>query len=98
MYGTPIRYQPVSVEERLAFFDALGYPRTYDPSNKPSADGHMWASDELLSADQAMADGYQAILSHHVQFITGRAPETLRSVMTRCRGLRYDKIDAEGPD
>ncbi len=60
----------------------------------PSADGHLWASDELVSAEVAMAEGYQAVLSHHVQQITGREPETLRSVMEKVRSVRYDRIDS----
>ncbi|MBA4865168.1 SDR family oxidoreductase [Streptomyces sp. PSKA54] len=94
VHGVPIEYVPVSAEERLAFFDSVGIPRTYDPNMPPSADGHMWASDELVSAEVAIAEGYQAILSHHVKHITGQGPESLRSVMERCRSLRYDEIDA----
>jgi NAD(P)H dehydrogenase (quinone) len=92
VYDTPLTYVPVSEEERLAFFDSVGLPRTYDPSMKPSADGHLWASDELVTADLAVAQGYQAILSHHVSMLTGRTPEDLRSVMQRVKSLRYDQI------
>lgn len=91
VYHTPITYAPVSAEERLAFYDSLGIPRTYDPEMPPSADGHMWASDELVSAEVAIAEGYQAILSHHVKHITGHEPESLRSVTRRCKSLRYDQ-------
>lgn len=92
VHGIPIKYVPVSPDERLAFFDSLGIPRTYDPSMPPSADGHMWASDELVSAEVAVSAGYQAVLSHHVEHITGREPETLRSVMERVKSVRYDQI------
>ena len=92
VYGMPITYAPVSQEERLAFFDSTGMPRTYDPTMPPSADGHMWASDELVSADVSQAEDYQAILTHHVKQLTGRSPETLRSVMERVkRALRPDR-------
>jgi NAD(P)H dehydrogenase (quinone) len=94
VYGSPITYSPVTPEERFKFFDSLGIPRTYDPDMPPSADGHMWASDELVSADMAIGEGYQAILSGHVQQITGRAPEDLRSVMERVKSMRYDQIDS----
>ncbi|MBW8799010.1 MAG: SDR family oxidoreductase [Streptomyces sp.] len=94
VHGVPVKYAPVSVEERLAFFDSVGIPRTYDPSMPPSADGHMWASDELISAEVAISEGYQAIMSHHVKHITGREPVPLRSVMERCKSLRYDEIGA----
>ncbi|XVQ09654.1 SDR family oxidoreductase [Spirillospora sp. CA-255316] len=94
VHGTPIKYIRVSADERLAFYDSIGIPRTYDPTMPPSADGHMWASDELVSADVAIAEGYQAVLSHHVKQLTGREPEPLRSVMERVKLVRYDQIDA----
>ncbi|WP_330280477.1 MULTISPECIES: NAD(P)H-binding protein [unclassified Streptomyces] len=94
VHRTPVKYVPVSAEDRLAFFDSVGIPRTYDPNMPPSADGHMWASDELVSAEVAIAEGYQAILSHHVEHITGQDAESLRSVTERCKSLRYDETDA----
>lgn len=95
VHGVPVKYAPVSAEERLAFYDSVGIPRTYDPDMPPSADGHMWASDELVSAEVAIAEGYQAVMSHHVKHITGQEPVSLRSVMERCKSLRYDEIAAQ---
>lgn len=91
-HGKPMAYDPVTPEERLAFLDSVGYPRTYDPDMPMSADGHMWASDELVSADMAIAQGYQAILSNHVEMLTGQRPEPLREVFRRCGDLRYDQL------
>ncbi|MEH0632629.1 MULTISPECIES: SDR family oxidoreductase [Streptomyces] len=95
VHGTPITYVPQTEEERLAFFDSVGLPRTYDPDMPPSSEGHMWASDELVTADLAVAEGYQALLSHHVKLLTGREPERLRTVMERVKGVRYDQIEDE---
>ncbi|MFB9126054.1 SDR family oxidoreductase [Paraburkholderia dipogonis] len=94
VYGVPIEYVPVTAEERLAYFDSVGIPRTYDPSMALSTDGHMWASDELVTADVSQAEDFQAILTHHVKQITGRMPESLRSVMERVKSVRYDQIGA----
>ncbi|MCR3721983.1 MULTISPECIES: NAD(P)H-binding protein [Prauserella salsuginis group] len=94
VYGRPIEYVPITAEERLAFYDSIGIPRTYDPDMPPSPDGHMWASDELVTAEIAIAKGYQAIQSRHVEQITGHEPEPLRTVMERAKSMRYDKIDA----
>ncbi|OZC54804.1 NAD(P)-dependent oxidoreductase [Rhodococcus sp. RS1C4] len=91
-FGTDISYRPVSEQERLDFFDSVGMPRTYDPNMQPSPDGHMWASDELVSADVAVACGYQALLSRHVEQITGQPPISLRSVLDTMKGVRYDRI------
>lgn len=94
VHSTPIEYRPITSQERLAFFDAVGIPRTYDPTMPASPDGHHWASDELVSAEMAIAEGFQAVQSLHVKQITGRDPEPLRSVMERVRAIRYDEIDA----
>jgi NAD(P)H dehydrogenase (quinone) len=91
-FETPIEYRAVSEEQRLAYFDSVGLPRTYDPSMPPNAEGHRWASDELVSADLAIAGGYQSILSGHVEQITGRAPASLRSVLDTVKDVRYDRI------
>jgi NAD(P)H dehydrogenase (quinone) len=93
VYGVPITYHPLTEQERLAFFDSVGMPRTYDPNMPASPEGHMWASDELVSADVAVSEGYQALMSHAVKQITGREPERLRSVMERVKSVRYDQID-----
>jgi len=91
-HGAPMEYDAVTPEERLAFLDSIGYPRTYDPDMPMSADGHMWASDELVSADTAISLGYQAILTDHVKQLTGRDPESLREVFKRCGDKRYDEL------
>jgi NAD(P)H dehydrogenase (quinone) len=91
-HGSPMEYDAVTPEERLAFFDSIGYPRTYDPDMPLSADGHMWASDELVSADMAIAQGFQGILTDHVKQLTGRTPESLREVFARCGDKRYDEL------
>jgi NAD(P)H dehydrogenase (quinone) len=92
VYQKAIAYQPVSAEERLAFFDSIGVPRTYDPSNAPSAEGHLWASDELVTADVAQAQGYQALLSGHVEQLTGEPATALRSVMEAAKSRRYSDL------
>ena len=92
VYGVPLAYTPVTPEARLAFFDSIGIPRTYDPNMPASPDGHMWASDELVTADMAVAQGYQAVLSQHVKQITGQEPEPLRAVMERVKSMPYDRI------
>lgn len=94
IHGTAIRYNPITAEERLAFFDSIGIPRTYDPDMPPSQDGHLWASDELVSAEVAIAEGHQALLSHHVKMITGKDPVPLRTVMEQVKSVRYDHIGA----
>ena len=92
VFETEISYKPVTEQERLEFFDSVGMPRTYDPNMPPNPEGHMWASDELVSADLAVARGYQALLSGHIEQITGQPPASLRSVLESVKGVRYDQI------
>lgn len=89
-YGVPIRYVPVTPEQRYELFDAMGVPRKFDKAMAAHPDAHMWCSEEMVTADMAFAMNFHAILSHHVAFITGRAPASLREVFARCKGKEYD--------
>jgi NAD(P)H dehydrogenase (quinone) len=90
VYGVPITYKPVSVEARYAMFDAMGVPRTYAEGMDGHPDAHLWCSEEMVTADIAFQAGYHAILTHHVEFITGQKPEELRAVFDRCKGKDYN--------
>jgi NAD(P)H dehydrogenase (quinone) len=90
VYGVPISYQSVSVETRYAMLDAMGVPRTYAEGMDGHPDAHLWCSEEMVSADIAFQAGYHAILTHHVEFITGEKPATLRVVFERCKGKDYN--------
>jgi NAD(P)H dehydrogenase (quinone) len=39
-----------------------------------------WASEEMMSYERALGEGYFAVCSHHVQLITGRPALSLRDV------------------
>ena len=90
VYGVPIRYVPVSVEERYAMLDAMGVPRQYAEGMDGHPDAHLWCSDEMVTADVAFQAGYHGILTHHVEFITGQKPRSLREVFELCRGKDYN--------
>ena len=90
VYGVPIRYVPVSVEERYAMLDALGVPRQYAEGMDGHPDAHLWCSDEMVTADVAFQAGYHGILTHHVEFITGQKPRSLREVFELCKGKDYN--------
>jgi NAD(P)H dehydrogenase (quinone) len=90
VYGVPIRYTPVSVDERYAMFDAMGVPRKYDEGMDGHPDAHLWCSEEMVTADIAFQAGYHSILTHHVEFITGQKPASLRDVFDRCKGMDYN--------
>jgi NAD(P)H dehydrogenase (quinone) len=90
VYGVPIRYRSVSVDERYAMLDAMGVPRKYAEGMDGHPDAHLWCSEEMVSADIAFQAGYHAILTHHVEFITGEKPERLRAVFERCKRKDYN--------
>jgi NAD(P)H dehydrogenase (quinone) len=90
VYGVPIAYVSVSVDERYAMFDAMGVPRRYDKTMDSHPDAHLWCSEEMVSADIAFQAGFHSILTHHVEFITGEKPASLRDVFERCKGKDYN--------
>jgi NAD(P)H dehydrogenase (quinone) len=90
VYGVPITYRPVSVEARYVILDAMGVPRTYAEGMDGHPDAHLWCSEEMVTADIAFQAGYHAILTHHVEFITGSKPANLRAVFDRCKGKDYN--------
>jgi len=90
-YGVPVEYVPITAEQKLAQLDAMGVARHYDANMTAHPDMQMWASDELVSADIAWAQNYHAIVSRHVEFITGRKPRTLRDVFESCKGKTYEE-------
>jgi len=77
--GRPIEYVVVSHEEKQAQFDAAGIPRTYQEGVINELSG-PWASEEMMSYERALGEGYFAVCSHHVQLITGRPARSLREV------------------
>lgn len=78
--GRPVEYVPVTHEEKLAFFDAAGIPRDY-VEGKTNADGTgIWGSEEMVSYERAIRQGYFSICSGHVQLLTGRPARSLRDV------------------
>lgn len=89
-FGVPIEYIECTVEERYAQLDAMGVPRRYTEGMATHADAHLWCSEEMITAEVAFEAGYHAILTDHVEFITGRKPHTLQEVFDQCRGLDFN--------
>lgn len=69
----------VSHEEMLARFDAAGIPRRFVEGMAPANTG-PWGSEEMMSYERAIREGYFAVCSRHVQLITGRPATSLREV------------------
>jgi NAD(P)H dehydrogenase (quinone) len=82
--GKPIRFQDVSHEAMQARFDAMGVPRRHIEGTVHQAAG-AWGSEEMMSYERAIREGYFAIASHHVKLLTGRPARSLREVYEATR-------------
>ncbi len=82
--GKPIRFVTVSHEAMLARFDAAGVPRRHIEGTVHKAAG-AWGSEEMMSYERAIREGYFAVASHHVKLLTGRPARSLRQVYEATR-------------
>ncbi len=79
MAGKPINYIRVTDEEMFAFFDEMGAPRH---ASDIVPDGPIpWSSDDMVTFEQAIREGYFAVLTDHVEKLTGRKPTPLETVL-----------------
>ena len=84
--GRPVEYRLCTTEEKLAIFDAMGVPRDYVDGMFNEGTG-AWCSNEMVTYETAIREGYFAICSGHVELLTGRKPKTLREVYTENRAV-----------
>ena len=78
--GRPIEYVDVTDDEKLAMWDAAGVPRAYCDGLMNDDGTGVWGSEEMVSYERAIREGYFSICSHHVELLTGRAARSLREV------------------
>lgn len=84
--GRPVAYQLCTTEEKLAIFDAMGVQRDYVDGMFNEGTG-AWCSNEMITYETAIREGYFAICSGHVELLTGRRPKTLRQVFEENRAV-----------
>jgi NAD(P)H dehydrogenase (quinone) len=82
--GKPVEYIVISDAEKQAQFDAAGVPRSYVEGMLSEATG-AWSSDDMVSYERAIREGYFSICSRHVQLLTGRPARSLREVFLEHR-------------
>lgn len=93
--GKPIRWIDVTPEDRYAFFDSLGVPRVAVPDQ--SVDAIPWSSDDMVSLEVGIRDGWFDIESNDVFTLTGQPPQSFRDfAMSRQAGLQA--LAAEGAE
>ena len=81
--GAPIQYVVVSDEDMYTYFDSLGIPRAAIDDNV--VDGVPWCSDDMVSFERTIREGYFAIISNDVETLTGHEPQGLRDFAMRRR-------------
>jgi NAD(P)H dehydrogenase (quinone) len=82
--GKPIKFVNVSHEAMQARFDAAGVPRRHIEGTLHKAAG-AWGSEEMMSYERGIREGYFAVASHHVKLLTGRPARSLREVYEATR-------------
>jgi len=77
--GRPIDYVATSDDGMYAMFDALGIPR--EPVDDQIVAGIPWNSDDMVTFEAAVREGFFDVISEDVERLTGRRPGTLRAMM-----------------
>jgi NAD(P)H dehydrogenase (quinone) len=83
--GKPIVYDYVTDDDMQAHFDALGFPR--HASDGPVDSAKPWSSDDMVSFEQAIREGYFDVVSGDVEALTGRKPRSLRDVLIQYQSM-----------
>ena len=77
--GRPIDYVATDDAGMYAMFDALGIPR--EPVDDQMVAGIPWNSDDMVTFEAAVREGFFDVISDDVERLTGRRPRNLRSLM-----------------
>ena len=75
--GAPIEWVDVDGDAMYAFFDQLGVPRVAVPDQTVA--NIPWSSDDIVSMELALKDGWFDIQSDDFERLTGRKPQSFRS-------------------
>ena len=94
--GHPVEYTVVDDEGMYRMFDSLGIPR--EAVDDQVVSGIPWSSNDMVSFERAIRDGFLDLLSDDVEKLTGRKPQTLRSLFLehreRLRAIRPQSATA----
>ncbi|MGH8228531.1 MAG: SDR family oxidoreductase [Steroidobacteraceae bacterium] len=75
--GRPIEYTLVDDEGMYRMFDSLGVPR--EALDDHVSNGVPWSSNDMVSFERAIREGFLEVLSDDVEKLTGHKPQSLRS-------------------
>jgi NAD(P)H dehydrogenase (quinone) len=83
MSGHPVEYTVVDDEGMYRMFDALGVPR--EAVDDQVVNGVPWSSNDMVSFERAIREGFLDLLSGDVEKLIGRKPQSLRSLFLEHR-------------
>jgi NAD(P)H dehydrogenase (quinone) len=77
--GCSIKLVETDDDGMYAMFDAMGIPR--EPVDDHSVAGIPWNSDDMVSFERAIREGYLDICSGDVELLTGHKPRSVRQMI-----------------
>ena len=77
--GKPVVFDYVTDDDMQAHFDRLGFPR--HATDGPVDPARPWSSDDMVSFERAIREGFLDVISDDVEKLTGKAPRPLRDVL-----------------
>lgn len=79
MSGRHIEYVETNDEGMYAMFDAMGIPR--EPVDDQSVKGITWNSDDMVTFEASIREGFFEILSDDVERLTGQKARSVRQMI-----------------
>ena len=77
--GRRIDYVDTDDEGMYAMFDAMGIPR--EPVDDLSIKGISWNSDDMVTFERAVREGFLEVISDDVELLTGARPRSVRQMI-----------------
>jgi NAD(P)H dehydrogenase (quinone) len=83
--GCAIKLVESDDDGMYAMFDAMGIPR--EPVDDQSVAGIPWNSDDMVSFERAIREGWLDICSGDVELLTGHKPRSVRQMIEENAGM-----------
>jgi len=77
--GRPITWVDTDDDGMYAIFDAMGIPR--EPVDDQVVKGISWNSEDMVTFEQTVREGYFSIISDDVERLLGRPPRSVRELI-----------------
>lgn len=77
--GRRVDYVETDDDGMYALFDSMGIPR--EPVDDQAVAGITWNSDDMVTFERAIREGYFNVISDDVERLTGRKPRTVRRMI-----------------